>query len=82
MDIIPDKYGYKVKRSYPHDKGAYTQGLEYVDGFLLEGTGNNGESSLRKVNLETGEIIKYRDLSSEFFGEGITRINNKIYQIT
>jgi len=81
-DITPDNYGFKVKRSYPHDKGAYTQGLEYVDGFLLEGTGNNGESSLRKVNLETGEIIKYRDLSSEFFGEGITRINNKIYQIT
>ncbi|MCF8380913.1 MAG: glutaminyl-peptide cyclotransferase [Bacteroidales bacterium] len=81
-DIIPENYTYKVKKTYPHDKGAYTQGLEYSEGFLFEGTGNNGESSIRKVNLETGDIIKYRDLSSEFFGEGITLINNKIYQIT
>ncbi|MCK4919712.1 MAG: glutaminyl-peptide cyclotransferase [Bacteroidales bacterium] len=81
-DIIPEKYSYKIKSTFPHDKGAYTQGLEYSDGFLFEGTGNYGESSMRKVNLETGEIIKFRDLPSEFFGEGITRINNKIYQIT
>jgi glutamine cyclotransferase len=71
-----------VIKTYPHDKGAFTQGLEYVNGFLYEGTGNYGESSLRKVDLETGEILKYRNLSSDLFGEGITRINNKIYQIT
>ena len=81
-DIIPDRYSYNLIASFPHDKGAYTQGLEYWDGFLLEGTGNYGESSLRKVNLETGEIMKFRNLSSEIFGEGITRLNNKIYQIS
>ena len=80
--ITPEEYSYKVKNTFPHDKGAYTQGLEYSEGFLFEGTGNYGESSLRKINLETGEIMKFRNLSSEFFGEGITRINNKVYQIT
>lgn len=81
-DIIPDNYRYRVKKTYPHDKGAYTQGLEYENGFLYEGTGNYGESSLRKVELSSGEILKYRNLSSDLFGEGITHINNRIYQIT
>lgn len=81
-DIEPLNYTYRVTNTYPHDKGAFTQGFEYINGFLYEGTGNYGESSLRKVELETGEILKYRNLSSDLFGEGITRINNKIYQIT
>jgi glutamine cyclotransferase len=71
-----------VIREYPHDIKAYTQGLEFHDGFLFESTGNKGESSLRKVDPETGEILKFRNLSSEFFGEGLTLLNNKIYQIT
>jgi glutamine cyclotransferase len=78
----PSNYTYRLVNTYPHDKKAYTQGLEYAGGFLYEGTGNYGESSLRKVSLETGEIVKFRNLPSDLFGEGITRINNKIYQIT
>jgi len=81
-DIVPENYRFIVKRTYPHDKRAYTQGLEYKDGFLYEGTGKYGESSLRKVDLATGEIIKFKNLSSDLFGEGITLINNQIYQIT
>ncbi len=80
--IEAEKYGYQIIKSYPHDKGAFTQGLEFYKGFLYEGTGNYGESSLRKVELETGEVLKYRSLDSDLFGEGITIINNKIYQIT
>lgn len=81
-DITPENYGFKVRTTYPHDKGAYTQGLEFKDGYLYEGTGNYGESSLRKVDLKTGEILKYKNLSSDLFGEGITLINKQIYQIT
>lgn len=81
-DIQPENYSYKVLKTYPHDKGAYTQGLEYVNGFIYEGTGNYGESSVRKLDLESGEILKYRNLSSDFFGEGITLLNGKIYQVT
>ncbi|MGC9344075.1 MAG: glutaminyl-peptide cyclotransferase [Bacteroidales bacterium] len=81
-DIVPENFGFIVKRTYPHDIGAYTQGLEYNDGFLYEGTGNYGESSLRKVDLNTGEILKFKNLSSDLFGEGVTLINNQIYQIT
>lgn len=80
--IEPEKYTYRVVKTYPHDRQAYTQGFEYHDGFLYEGTGNYGESSLRKVDLETGEILKFRNLDANLFGEGITRVNNKIYQIT
>ncbi len=81
-DIVPVKYTYRVIREFPHDPKAYTQGLEYVNGYLYEGTGNYGESSLRKEDLETGEILKFRNLPSDIFGEGITYIHNKIYQIT
>ena len=65
-------YGYRVVRAYPHDPNAFTQGLQYVDGFLYEGTGLNGRSSIRKVKLETGEVVQKRDLAKAYFGEGIT----------
>ncbi len=81
-DIVPVKYTYRVIREFPHDPKAYTQGLEYVNGYLYESTGNYGESSIRKEDLETGEILKFRNLPSDIFGEGITYIHNKIYQIT
>lgn len=81
-DIEPKLYSFKVVRTYPHDIGAYTQGFEYDNGFFYEGTGNYGESSLRKTIPETGEIQKFRNLPSDIFGEGITRINGKIFQIT
>jgi glutamine cyclotransferase len=76
------EYTYKVIRSFPHDRTAFTQGLEYRDGFLYEGTGLNGRSSLRKVRLETGEVVLRIDLPEEYFGEGITLVRNEIIQLT
>jgi glutamine cyclotransferase len=73
---------YDIIDTYPHDTGAFTQGLILKDGFLYEGTGLYGESSLRKVELETGRVLQQFNLPGEFFGEGITILNNKIYQLT
>jgi len=75
-------YGYEVVRSYPHDPGAFTQGLIFRDGVFYEGTGLNGRSGIRKVKLETGEVLQAKPLSSEYFGEGITEWNGQIVQIT
>lgn len=75
-------YTFQVVHIFPHDRTAYTQGLAYHDGFLYEGTGLNGHSSLRKVRLETGEVIQRTDLSPEFFGEGITLFKNLVLQLT
>jgi glutaminyl-peptide cyclotransferase len=75
-------YGYRVVRTFPHDVKAFTQGLEYVDGFLYEGTGLNGNSSIRKVKIETGEVIQRRDIARAYFGEGITVWKNDLIQLT
>ena len=75
-------YGYRIVRSYPHDPKAFTQGLQYVDGFLYEGTGLNGSSSIRKVKLETGEVVQHRDLARAYFGEGITVWKTDLIQLT
>lgn len=79
--VVP-VYGYKVVNAYPHDKRAFTQGLVFEGGFLYEGTGLEGRSTLRKVELETGKIVKGRKLADEYFGEGITIYGNKIIQLT
>jgi len=81
-DIVPVNYGYTLVNSYPHDEEAYTQGLHYEGGWLYEGTGNYGTSSLRKVRLETGEVERMRNLDASLFGEGITVLGNRIYQLT
>ena len=81
-DIVPEAYSYTVVKEYPHDVAAYTQGLEYVDGVLYEGTGNYGTSSLRRVDLENGEVTKIRDNDQSLFAEGITVLGERIYQIT
>ena len=81
-DIVPDNYGYRIKNVFPHDPGAYTQGLVYHDGWLYEGTGKLGRSSLRKIKLTTGEIIGTLSLASELFGEGVCIFNDKIIQLT
>ena len=73
---------YSVVRTYPHDPSAFTQGLEYHDGFLYEGTGLNGRSSIRKVTLETGDVVQKRDLPSQYFGEGITIWKAEIVELT
>ena len=78
----PQQYGYRVVKSYPHDRNAFTQGLEFRDGSLYEGTGLVGRSSLRKVNLETGQVVQRFDVPQPFFGEGITVLNQRIVQLT
>jgi glutaminyl-peptide cyclotransferase len=81
-------YGYRVVHIYPHDRTAFTEGLEYHDGFLYESTGLNsrtnppGHSSLRKVRPETGEVVQRIPMSDEYFGEGITVIGDQIAQLT
>jgi glutamine cyclotransferase len=78
----PPEFTFKIVRTFPHDSNAFTQGLAYRDGFLYEGTGLKGRSSLRKVRLETGEVVQRVDLAPEFFGEGITLIKNRVVQLT
>lgn len=75
-------YSYAVIEEYPHDPNAYTQGLILVDGVLYEGTGRRGQSTLRRVDLESGEVLQGIRLPEQFFGEGITLFNDRIYQLT
>lgn len=75
-------YGFVVKKAYPHDPQAFTQGLFYHDGFLYESTGLKGSSSVRKVDLVTGKVLHKKDLAPEFFGEGITAIGNDLVSLT
>ena len=80
--VHPPEYTFKVIQAIPHDATAFTQGLAYRDGFLYESTGLNGRSSLRKVRLETGEVVQRVDLAQEFFGEGMTLVKNEVVQLT
>ena len=75
-------YGYEVVHAFPHDSGAYTQGLVFHDGTLLESTGQVGHSSLRRVELETGKVLQKVDVDAPYFAEGITLLKGKIYQLT
>lgn len=79
---VPTRYGYRVIASYPHDPNAFTQGLVYVDDTLYEGTGRNGQSSLRRTDLESGAVEQIISLDEQYFGEGITVFGDKIYQLT
>src|SRR5215472_401085 len=78
---IPE-YGYDVVHTYPHDSLAYTQGLFFLNGFLYEGTGQWGQSSVRKVRLETGEVLEKRDIPEQYFGEGIINWKDRLVEIT
>jgi glutaminyl-peptide cyclotransferase len=75
-------YTYNVVNTYAHDPDAFTEGLVFEDGVLYEGTGRYGQSSLRRVDLETGDVLQIRELSSEYFGEGITVYEDRIIQLT
>lgn len=75
-------YSYEVVAGYPHDPKAYTQGLAIHDGTLYESTGQYGESSLRKVELKKGKVKKKLDVPGQYFAEGMTILNGKIYQLT
>ena len=79
---LPKVYSYKIINEYPHDITSYTQGIEFFNDTLYESTGQYNESKLRKVNYKTGEIIKNIGLANEYFGEGLTILNNKVYQLT
>jgi glutamine cyclotransferase len=81
-NAIVQKYSYQIVNVWPHDSGAFTQGLEFHDGKLLESTGQEGRSSLRVEELETGKILKQVDVPLPYFAEGITLLNGKIYQLT
>ncbi|NNC35362.1 MAG: glutaminyl-peptide cyclotransferase [Croceitalea sp.] len=78
----PEIYTYTILNTYPHDAKAYTQGLEFSGDTLYESTGQRGNSSLRKVDFKTGEILTKIDLNKAIFGEGITLLNNKVYQLS
>ena len=73
---------YRVVHVYPHDPEAFTQGLVYLDGFLYEGTGLNGRSSIRKVRLENGEVLQIQKLDPQYFGEGIAIVGNSLFELT
>lgn len=75
-------YTYDIVNTYPHDANAFTQGLVMHDGLLYEGTGQRGQSSLRQVDLASGELLKRHNLSQRYFGEGITILDGKVYQLT
>jgi glutamine cyclotransferase len=79
---LADVYGYEVVNSYPHDPEAFTQGLIFRDGFLFESTGLLGRSTLRKVKLETGEILQRRQVDREYFAEGLTDWGGRLLQLT
>jgi glutamine cyclotransferase len=78
----PKIYTYKIVNTYPHDITSYTQGLEFYNGELYESTGQYRESKLRKVDYKTAEVLKNINLQSQYFGEGLTVLNDKIYQLT
>jgi glutamine cyclotransferase len=79
---VVSNLGYKIVNIWPHDSGAFTQGLVFLDGKMLESTGQEGRSSLRSVDLETGKVLKKVDVPVPYFAEGLALLNNKIYQLT
>ena len=78
----PAVHGYEIVREFPHDPEAFTQGLIFRDGFLYESTGQTGRSSVRKVRLETGEVLQRAMLANEYFGEGLTDWGSQLVQLT
>jgi glutamine cyclotransferase len=74
--------GARIVHVYPHDPDAFTEGLFFQDGFLYESTGLEGRSSIRKVKLETGEVLQSRPIDSQYFGEGIVAWKGKLVELT
>jgi len=75
-------FGYEVIHAWPHDTGAMTQGLVHRDGFIYESTGLQGQSSLRKVVLETGAVVQQRSVAAEHFAEGLVDWDDRLIQLT
>lgn len=78
----PKEYTYTVVKVYPHSTTSYTQGLQFVDGELWEGTGEHGHSVVQRIDLESGKTETFARLPEEDFGEGVTLLNGKLYQLT
>lgn len=81
-EVLKPEMTYVVVQAYPHDPRAFTQGLVYLDGWLYESTGRYGESSLRKVRLESGEVMQQTDLTEEYFAEGLVAWEDSLIQLT
>jgi glutamine cyclotransferase len=82
VNNMPVNLSINVINAYPHDTGSFLEGLEWHDGVLYESSGNYGESKLAKVDLKTGKDLQRINLEKKYFGEGITLLNGKIYQLT
>ena len=80
--VTPKEYTYSVRAVHPHPTTSYTQGLQFADGLLWEGTGEHGESVVQTLDLETGRTEVFARLPQEDFGEGITLLDGKLYQLT
>ena len=81
-DIETVWFDFEIINTFPHDPDAFTQGLLFRDGYLYESTGRRGQSSLRKVDLETGKILMIHNLEPDFFGEGLTDVEDRLIQLT
>jgi len=80
--MAPAVITYDIINEYPHDPGAFTEGLEFKDGYLYESTGNYGRSDIRKTDIKTGKVLLSSKMEPRYFGEGLTILNGKIYQLT
>ena len=81
-DIVPQKYDYHIIKTYPHNTEYFTEGFEIRNGFLYEGTGQEGSSAIYKIDLSNWKVVKQIKLEDRYFGEGITILNGKLYQLT
>jgi glutaminyl-peptide cyclotransferase len=80
--LVPAVINYEIVKEYPHDHTAFTEGLQFVEGFLYESTGKYKESEVRKTELETGKVLQRTKMGDQYFGEGLAVLNGKIYQLT
>lgn len=80
--VVPSLYTFQVLHAYPHDPNAFTQGLLFHEGLLYESTGGWGTSSLRRVDLKTGRVLKMRELPRHYFGEGLALWKDRLIQLT
>lgn len=78
----PQRYEYRIVKEYPHSTEHFTQGLEFYNGYLYEGTGEHGKSGIYKLDYSTARILQSKKLRDQYFGEGITILNDKLYQLT
>ena len=81
-NITPSNYTYKISKEYPHSLNYFTEGFLIYDNYLYEGTGDHGTSAIYKTELSSGKVLQTKNLDSKYFGEGVTILNNKIYQLT